>query len=125
MTPARVRLPGDHGGPERTVTVTFGYGRDDLRVVVAANIKAAFAQAERRWGDWQTLESISTPDTIYADLSGETQRKWSHIKGEGNQTEADKLARALGRRPRPGEIGAFRYGQDRLQRLGRKLVPGR
>ena len=107
------------GGTRYSVTVTVGYGGDDLRLVVAPNIRAALDEAERRWGPWFTIESISTPETIYADITGETRRRWESNRGQGvaeNQTERSKLERALGRKLRDGELGFRRREQDGIPR---------
>lgn len=106
---------------QRTVTVTFGYGAR-LRTLVDSSLPWALAQAERRWGSWDTVECVSTPDTILADLTGRTKARWQPgIRGEGNQTEADKLRRVLERPLRPGEVGSLRYFLGELPRTYRHV----
>lgn len=103
------------GSDQRTVTVSFGYP-DGLRSLVAKTLRLALAQAEARWGKWQTIESISTPDTIYADLTGLTRaRLQPGTNRGGGGTIAGKL-RAIGYKPAPGEIGSVRYFRSELPR---------
>lgn len=106
------------GSDRRTVTVSFGYPGGP-HTLVAPTLEAALEAAEARWGEWSTIEAISTPDTIYADLTGETVRRWQPgIVGASNQGEASKLRR-LGRKLRLGEIGAKRYANTELPRTHR------
>jgi len=102
------------GSDRRTITVTFGYG-DRLRTLVAGNLRHALLLAEARWGRWQTIESISTPDTIYSDVTGRT--KDTHTVGEarGLATVESKL-RAIGYEPTPGEVATVRYFRAELPR---------
>jgi hypothetical protein len=61
-------------GRERSVTVTFNYG-GSLRTVVAPSYRAAVLDAVARWGnDYTGNPCVSSPDTIYNDLTGWTKR---------------------------------------------------
>lgn len=90
-------------GQRRTITMTFGYGKE-LHTLVAKTLRHGLVEAERRWGMWDRIESISTPDTIYADITGATSRGWQPGMGTGYQTEESKLLR-IGYKTRPGEVG--------------------
>lgn len=69
MTYKKLSRPAE----EYSVTVTFHYP-DEWRVVVAANRAAAFAEARAKWGDgWEGEPTVSTPETIYRDLIGDTR----------------------------------------------------
>jgi hypothetical protein len=106
------------GGDRRTVTVTFGYG-DRLRSLVAGNLRHALILAEARWGRWTTIESVSTPDTIYSDLIGRTADNHTPgAMGAGAKTTASKL-RAIGYEPAPGEVATLRYFRADLPRTYR------
>jgi hypothetical protein len=100
------------GGAERSVTITFGYP-DRLRSLVAGSIRLGLVLAEARWGRWQTIESISTPDTIYADLTGRTKAQHTPGVPRGPLTVESKLL-AIGYRPAPGEVGTLRYFRSEL-----------
>ena len=106
------------GGDRRSVTVTFGYpGR--LRTLVAGNLRHALILAEARWGLWQTIESISTPDTIYSDVTGRTKTRWQPgIHHAQHQGTLSKL-RAIGYEPSPGEVNTVRYYRAELPRRHR------
>lgn len=103
------------GSSRRSVTVTFGYP-DGLRSLVAHNLRVALIRAEARWGRWQTIESISTPNTIFADLIGLTRaRRQPGTDYGGGATVVGKL-RAIGYEPAPGEVGTVRYFRSELPR---------
>lgn len=103
------------GGDRRTVTVTFGY-RGTLRTLVAPTLGHALEDARRRWGRWSTIESISNPNTIWADVTGRTRaRHQPGIPRGGSQTTRSKLE-AIGYHPLPGEIGGVRHHRDELPR---------
>lgn len=105
-------------GGRRSVTVTFGY-RGELRTLVAKNLRQALADARRRWGEWTTVESVSTPETIYADVTGYTLAR--HTPGEPTQADMSlrsRLAKA-GHEARPDEIGSRRYLRDVLHKIRR------
>lgn len=57
-----------------TVTVSYRYGAD-LRTLVARDAPTAHAQARQRWGEPDSVASISTPTTILNDVTGETARR--------------------------------------------------
>lgn len=102
------------GGPSRSVTVTFGYGEELLHSLVAPTLRRALAAARRRWGEWETIESISTPNTIMADLSGLTRaRLQPGVYAGGPKGTACQL-RQSGHEVRPGEVGSVRYSRDEL-----------
>lgn len=102
------RLNVGPGGDRRSITVSFGY-RGELRSLVAQNLRAALEDAQQRWGKWTTIESISTPDTIYSDLTGRT--RGLHTPGELGGTYQDTAAklRARGYNPAPGETDGLRF----------------
>ena len=57
------------------VTMTFVYP-DRMRTLVAASRRQCFERARELWGDgWIGEPSVSTPWSIYCDLSGETRTK--------------------------------------------------
>lgn len=97
------------GGDRRSCTVTFGYG-NELRTLVAINLRLALAAALRRWGKWSTIESISTPATVYSDVTGSTRARRDTNLGQigGHKDELSKL-RHIGYEPQPGELGSVRY----------------
>lgn len=113
------------GGDRRTITVTFGYP-DRLRTLVAQNLRLALVMAEARWGHWETIESISTPDTIYSDLTGATKAHQETNRGPkpGLGTVASKL-RGIGYQPAPDEIGTLRYFREELPSHDRRKRQGR
>jgi hypothetical protein len=76
------------GADRRSVTVTFDYG-GDLRTIVAPSRKAAFAEASARWGwGWDGEPVVSSPDTIYDDLTG-----WTAAQHGQNFTSGDAKVR--------------------------------
>lgn len=73
-------MPGKHRDPaylkvhdgQAGVTVTFAYP-DSLRTLVATGRQQAFQQARERWGDgWIGEPCVSSPWSIYKDLTGAT-----------------------------------------------------
>jgi hypothetical protein len=70
----------DWGGDRRSVTVTYRYG-SELRTAVAETIERAHSQVNRRFGPPDAVECVSSPRSIYNDLSGETARR-SAAKGQ-------------------------------------------
>lgn len=116
------RRPGDRaigpGGDRRSVTVTFGYG-ERLRSLVAQNLRLALVMAEARWGHWDTIESISTPDTIYSDLTGATKAR-NQPGRHGTRPSIEGRLRQIGYEPAPGEIGTLRYFREELPGHHRK-----
>jgi hypothetical protein len=113
------------GGDRRSVTVTFGYP-EGLRTLVAKTLRYALVLAEARWGRWQTIESISTPDTIYADVTGATLRRHETNQGRnsGLHTVRSKLE-AIGYHPGPEEIGTLRFFREALPTMHRRTRRGR
>jgi len=107
------------GGDRRTVTVTFGYDGERLRTLVAQNLRHALVLAEARWGRWETIESISTPDTIYADVTGLTEARAVPGVNRGGRPDVLAKLRAIGYEPTPGEIGTLRYFRAELPRTYR------
>jgi hypothetical protein len=65
-----VDLPGDR----RSVIATYRYGRE-LRTTTAQDVPAVHAKARRLWGEPDALESMSTPRSVYHDVTGETRRR--------------------------------------------------
>lgn len=107
------------GGDRRTVTVTFGYG-EHLRTLVAKTLREALTAAEARWGRWETIESVSSPDTIFADLTGLTKaRQQPGVNHGGNPNVASKL-RGIGYEPKPGEVATVGYYREELPRQHRR-----
>jgi hypothetical protein len=88
-----LRKPLAGGGDNRSVTVTFDY-QGELRTVVAPSRKAAFADAAARWGwGWDGEPVVSSPESIYRDLTGETklhrgQDFGAHSRGVANRERA-------------------------------------
>lgn len=69
------RLPGvDLPGERRSVTGTYRYG-DELVSMVAQTIPELHAKANRRGNGPDECLSVSTPRTIYRDLTGETAER--------------------------------------------------
>ena len=115
------RVDVSPGSDRRSVTVTFGYG-EHLRSLVARTLREALEDAEARWGKWDTVESISTPDTIYADLIGLTKERRSKFgarthKGDGHGVSERMKLERLGYDVKPGEVGSLRYGRTELPTL--------
>jgi len=83
------RAPLARGGDSRTVTVTFAYN-GELRTLVAPSRRAAFDKARIAWGDtWDGEPCVSTPDSIYDDLTGWTAAQ----HGQDLTTDTIKLAK--------------------------------
>lgn len=106
------------GSSRRSVTITFGYP-GGLRTLVAHNVRAALDAAERRWGHWLTVESISTPDTIYADVTGLTRARAQPGTNYGGNPGIRAKLEAAGYKAPPEEIGTVRRYRDELPRRHR------
>jgi hypothetical protein len=113
------------GGDRRSVTVTFGYP-DGLKTLVAKTLRYALVLAEARWGRWQTIESISTPDTIYADVTGATLQRHETNQGRnsGLHSVRSKLE-AIGYQPSAEEVGTLRFYREGLPTTHRRIRRGR
>jgi hypothetical protein len=72
-----------------TVTVSYRYG-DTLRTLVARDAPTAHAQTRSRWGEPDSVASLSTPTTILSDLSGETARR-AATKGMWATSEQERM----------------------------------
>jgi hypothetical protein len=78
------------------VTVTFNYG-GSLRTVVASSFRAAVLEAVSRWGnDYSGDPCVSSPETIYNDLTGWTKRN----HGQDFSTDMHSAMREKRRPPR-------------------------
>lgn len=78
----RVDLSGDR----RSVTCTYRYGRE-VRTTVAQDVPAVHAKARRLWGEPDAVASLSTPRSIYNDLTGFTRNRTARtgMQGHGAQ----------------------------------------
>ena len=84
----RVAVPGHR----RSVTVTFRY-QFGLRTLVARNRNLAWKQARERWGEgWIGAPVVSSPESIYRDITGETRTE--HGQDFTNDEAKVALARA-------------------------------
>lgn len=102
-------MPGKHPDPAYQqvhaghfgVTVTFNYP-DGLRTLVASSRIAAFDLARGRWGEaWRGEPCVSSPWSIYKDLTGRTKMKhgadfYAHNRGvdRGRQAQRYREGRA-------------------------------
>jgi hypothetical protein len=76
------------GGDRHSVTVTFNYG-GELRTLVAPNRKAAYQTASTRWGwGWDGEPVVSSPDTIFDDVTG-----WTAAQNGQDFSVGDSAAR--------------------------------